>query len=38
MRRDFGDRGWWLDTSGLTAEQTAQQIADRVGFGTVSSH
>lgn len=28
MRQDFGDRGWWLDTSSLTAEATVRVIAD----------
>jgi len=31
MRRDFGDRGWWLDTSELTADTTAVHIAVRLG-------
>lgn len=26
MRREFGDHGWWLDSSGLTAEETATMI------------
>lgn len=26
MRDGFGELGWWLDTSGLTAEETAAQI------------
>jgi chloramphenicol 3-O-phosphotransferase len=27
MVREFGDLGWWLDTSGMTARQTAERIA-----------
>lgn len=27
MRRGFGDRGWWLDTSDLSADRTADLIA-----------
>lgn len=27
MLRAFGDLGWWLDTSGMTAQQTAEHIA-----------
>lgn len=26
MRRDFGDVGWWFDTSALTPEETAEQV------------
>jgi predicted kinase len=26
MRRDFGDLGWWFDTSALTPEKTAEQL------------
>ena len=28
MQREFGDVGWWLDTSALTPRQTAAQIAN----------
>lgn len=28
MRRGFGDLGWWFDTSGLDAAQTAQRVLD----------
>lgn len=28
MRREFGDTGWWLDTSGLTAGETADRIVE----------
>ncbi|PZE59768.1 phosphotransferase [Curtobacterium sp. MCPF17_001] len=38
MRRDFGDRGWWLDTSELTAETTAEFIAASFGLETATSH
>jgi predicted kinase len=27
MRRDLGDVGWWFDTSALTPEETAEQLA-----------
>jgi predicted kinase len=27
MRREFGDIGWWLDTSALSADQTAERLA-----------
>ena len=27
MRREFGDIGWWLDTSAMTADQTAERLA-----------
>jgi hypothetical protein len=26
MRRELGDVGWWFDTSGLSPEQTAEQV------------
>ena len=26
MKREFGDIGWWLDTSAITADQTAEQL------------
>ena len=26
MRREFGDIGWWLDTSAMTADQTAEVL------------
>jgi predicted kinase len=26
MKREFGDIGWWLDTSALTADQTAERL------------
>jgi predicted kinase len=30
MRREFGDIGWWLDTSAMTANQTAERLAVEV--------
>ena len=27
MQREFGDVGWWFDTSSLTAEETAERLA-----------
>lgn len=29
MRRELGDAAWWLDSSGLTPEETADRILDR---------
>ncbi len=29
MRDGFGSAGWWLDSSGLTAEQTVEQIREQ---------
>jgi hypothetical protein len=26
MRNGFGNRGWWFDTSDLSAEQTVERI------------
>jgi predicted kinase len=26
MRREFGDLGWWLDTSAITADETAEKL------------
>ncbi|QCR43490.1 phosphotransferase [Curtobacterium sp. SGAir0471] len=37
MRRGFGDRGWWLDTSDLRAGRTAQLIASRLDLETPAS-
>jgi predicted kinase len=37
MRRDFGDRGWWFDTSELTADTTAELITARLGLETATS-
>ena len=30
MRREFGDVGWWLDTSAMTADQTAEMVVGDV--------
>ncbi|UQN28271.1 hypothetical protein [Brachybacterium kimchii] len=37
MRRAFGTSGWWIDSSGQTAEETLQLILDRAlpGGGSV---
>ena len=34
MRREFGDIGWWLDTSAMTADQTAERLAVEVSSRT----
>ena len=34
MRSEFGDIGWWLDTAGMTAEQTADKIVAGVAGTT----
>ncbi len=31
MRREFGDAGWWFDTSAITPEQTADQVLREAG-------
>ncbi|MFD0634770.1 adenylyl-sulfate kinase [Catenulispora yoronensis] len=31
MRREFGDVGWWFDTSALTPEQTAARVVAEAG-------
>lgn len=36
MRREFGDTGWWFDTSKLTPDQTAQQLVAEIGDRTAS--
>jgi len=37
MEREFGGVGWWLDTSAMTADQTADMlVADMAGRTTVS--
>jgi adenylate kinase family enzyme len=36
MRRDFGDRGWWLDTSELSADRTADLIAAGLDLETAA--
>jgi predicted kinase len=36
MRREFGDIGWWLDTSDMTADETADQlVAELTGRAAV---
>ena len=36
MKREFGDVGWWLDTSAMTADQTADMlVADMASRTTV---
>jgi predicted kinase len=34
MRREFGDIGWWLDTSAMTVDQTAETLATEVASRT----
>ncbi len=35
MKREFGDLGWWLDTSAMTADQTAERLlAEMAGHTT----
>jgi predicted kinase len=36
MRREFGDIGWWLDTSAMTADQTAERLAVEVASRTTT--
>ena len=36
MRREFGDIGWWLDTSAMTADQTAERLAVEVSSRTTA--
>ena len=31
MKREFGDVGWWFDTSGLTPDETADRIVREAG-------
>lgn len=38
MRRDFGDRGWWLDTTELSADRTAELIVAELDLDTAASH
>jgi hypothetical protein len=33
MRREFGDVGWWLDTSAMNPDQTAERLV-----GELASH
>jgi predicted kinase len=34
MKREFGDIGWWLDTSALTADQTAERLVAEMASRT----
>ena len=34
MKREFSDFGWWLDTSAMTADQTAERLAVELGNST----
>jgi predicted kinase len=34
MKREFGDIGWWLDTSAITADQTAERLVEEVASRT----
>jgi hypothetical protein len=34
MKRELGSIGWWLDTSGMTAEETAQQLVQELADRT----
>jgi predicted kinase len=36
MRREFGDIGWWLDTSAMTAEQTVDLVVDGLASRTTA--
>jgi hypothetical protein len=36
MKREFGDIGWWLDTSAMTADQTAERLVEEVASRTTS--
>jgi predicted kinase len=36
MVREFGDVGWWLDTSALTADQAADQVVAEVAGRTAA--
>jgi hypothetical protein len=36
MRREFGDIGWWLDTSDLSAEATAEKMLAELSSRTVA--
>ena len=36
MRREFGDIGWWLDTSVITAEQTAERLVEEMASRTTA--
>jgi hypothetical protein len=34
MKRELGDIGWWLDTSAMTAAQTAKRLTVELGNNT----
>ena len=36
MRREFGDTGWWLDTSAMTADQTGAVVAEGLASRTTA--
>ena len=36
MKREFGDIGWWLDTSTLTADETAQELVAQLASRTTA--
>jgi predicted kinase len=36
MKREFGDIGWWLDTSALTAEETAERLVAQLASRTTA--
>jgi adenylylsulfate kinase-like enzyme len=36
MNREFGDLGWWLDTSALSADQTAQSLVGEMAGRTTA--
>jgi hypothetical protein len=36
MRRGFGDLGWWLDTSTITADQTAGRLVVEMASRTTA--
>jgi predicted kinase len=36
MKREFGDLGWWLDTSAITADQTAERLVEEMASRTTA--
>jgi hypothetical protein len=34
MKREFGDVGWWLDTSAMTADETADRLVTELAGRT----
>jgi predicted kinase len=34
MKREFGDMGWWLDTSAMTADRTAERLVAEMASRT----